>query len=107
VDFLGLNDLGKDDKLVWCGKNVATFDLAFLSESLDQIYTFEDLNSCFAHRMLDIGPMFSLSTDKRPSDLKTCLERSGYPLINVEHTALADCFNCLVCLDYYFHTTKE
>lgn len=95
------------NKVVLTGKNVASFDLAFLKANgiIDHSGAFingyryddegNDITPCqgmkIAHRCLDVGPLyFQRGLDAVP-DTKMCCELAGLPAVNSNHRAYGDC----------------
>lgn len=91
--FLSGNE-GDFKKFVLCGKNVSSFDMAFLK----MVPGWDFAAKWFGHRALDIGPMYTLPTDEVPPDLKECLKRAGlHP--QVDHRAISDATAVLDCIN--------
>ena len=70
--------------VVAAGKNFNSFD----SDFINQIPNIQDIIR-FHHRVVDPGPMYLKSTDEKPPNLKTCLERAGIG-DEVPHNAVDD-----------------
>ena len=78
-------------RAVVAGKNVAGFDLPFLSECIP---SWEQMVK-FNHRVIDPGMMyFNPVTDYVPPDLKECKKRAGLPEL-VTHEALDDAWDVI------------
>lgn len=88
-----------DHKLIWCGKNVASFDLQFLLQENDGTYGYH-LAPAFAHRTFDIGSYMATIADEMVPDLKECMTRANIQHPFVEHQALADCYDVARCIMY-------
>lgn len=88
-----LRDIFGKKKITLAGKNVASFDLPFLT-------AMGVPNEIFSHRYLDPGPMFfDPCEDDIPPNLKICLERAGY-VGDVSHDALDDARDVIRCIRY-------
>lgn len=103
ADFLDENDthmdVESDSRFTYCGKNFGSFDLQFLRHLENYA---EILEERFAHRILDVGSLFTLKTDDVMPNLNECLRRAGYQK-TVDHTALGDCRDVVRCLKAYFY----
>lgn len=79
---------GNYDRFVGAGKNFGSFDLQFLEQ--------KGFHSCFKHRSLDPGGLYTIKDDKLPADLRLCKERAiaegyqGFGKVEVSHSALED-----------------
>jgi oligoribonuclease (3'-5' exoribonuclease) len=74
-----------DKRITVAGKNVDSFDLAFMT-----IAGFPR-DKYFPHRVLDPASIYARVGDKRPPGLAKCIERSGVnPVVWVEHNGLSD-----------------
>lgn len=88
--FLDKNGVSKP---VFAGKNVASFDLAFLKELPDFSKWVK-----FHHRVLDPAMLYiNFATDSFPPDMKLCKERAGI-VGEVSHNALDDAWNVIELL---------
>jgi oligoribonuclease (3'-5' exoribonuclease) len=77
-------------RAVVAGKNVAGFDLPFLSECIPSWGAIK-----FHHRVIDPGMLyFNPLTDALPPDLKECKKRAGLPEL-VTHEALDDAWDVI------------
>ena len=93
-----LNHLGvplSGHRPVWAGKNVASFDLPFLSNISNWNQYFENSN-----RILDPTILFvDWQKDVRPPSLQDCLRRAGFPDNRVvTHDAVSDAWDVICCL---------
>jgi oligoribonuclease len=100
-NLLDLNESGYPNSctsLVIAGKNVAGFDIPFLSTlyGFNKEDNFNDFFK-FAHRTIDPAMLYLQSTDNKPPSLNECLSRAG---INktVDHTAVGDALDVIRCL---------
>lgn len=83
-------------KMVVAGKNVAGFDLPFLSQ-------LPGIKPPFFHRVIDPGMMyFDAIQDKVPPDLKECKKRAHLPEA-VSHEALDDAWDVIQLVRYKHH----
>lgn len=83
--FKFLADTEGVSKFVPTGKNVGSFDLAFLK----MLPGWEAAGKYLHHRCMDPGPIFTRPSDEVPPDLKECMVRAGIPA-QVDHRALSD-----------------
>lgn len=84
-----LSNHGLTEKIVFAGKNFASFDLQFLKK-IPNWYIF-DRN----HRTFDPTPLFfKLGEDKVPPSMGVCLKRAGFPH-DVVHTAVEDAISVI------------
>jgi hypothetical protein len=98
-NLLDLSEMGCPNSctsLVVAGKNVAGFDIPFLSTLYGFSDNFNDFFK-FAHRTIDPSMFYIKSTDSKPPSLDECLQRAG---INktVDHTAVGDALDVIRCL---------
>lgn len=75
------------------GKNVAGFDLPFLSELVGFDRDGLSQGIKWRHRTVDPAMLFMLPSDETPPNLDECLKRAGLDKKTV-HTALDDCKLC-------------
>jgi len=94
-----LQQHGVEGRLVAAGKNVASFDLAWLRHHC------RPWADRFHYRTLDPTIAYTLPTDTVPPDLGTCLSRAGLPA-RVTHNALSDA-EAVARLIRYTFSTKE
>ena len=79
---------GSYNRMVGAGKNFASFDLQFLEQ--------KGFHSCFKHRTLDPGGLYTRKGDPVPPQLLDCKKRAveegyqGFGKMEVAHAALED-----------------
>lgn len=84
--------------LVAGGKNVSSFDIAFLNK-----LTKLDEKVYFKHRVLDPGTcLIDFTKDDVPPDLALCKERVGISDTEVSHNALEDSWDVIQVLRKHF-----
>jgi oligoribonuclease (3'-5' exoribonuclease) len=87
--------LSNSNKIVAAGKNLASFDIPFLENTLPGFDPKKEGNLFkFHHRLIDIGNFYLEKTDRVPPDLQTCLQRAGLTGI-VTHRAVDDATDCI------------
>lgn len=93
AEFLSTQGFGNShkppQKVVFCGKNVGSFDLQFLKTAgiLEYLRT---VGISVAHRCIDVGTLWANLADAVPPELKECCKRAGLGEVVVPHTALGD-----------------
>lgn len=90
--------LNNTTKIVAAGKNLASFDIPFLENTVPGFDPDKGGNLFkFHHRIIDIGNYYLDKTDKVPPDLQTCLKRAGLEG-TVTHRAVDDAIDCIRAL---------
>lgn len=93
-EFLRTNEL--TEKVVFAGKNFASFDLQFLNR-IDTWYLLEN-----SYRVIDPTALFiDINKDEIPPSTKQCLARAGYDS-SVAHTAIEDAIGVVKLMRYGF-----
>lgn len=84
----GLPGYETTEKFTLTGKNVGSFDLAFMRMAPGWYEAHKVIKT--GHRCMDPGPIFaSMAFDIQPPDLKECRKRAGIEA-QTEHRAIAD-----------------
>lgn len=93
-------------KVVFCGKNVGSFDLQFLKAAgvLDYL---RGVGISTAHRTVDVGTLWANLADSIPPDLKECCRRAGLGDVVVPHTALGDCELTVRCVRAHYRALYQ
>lgn len=93
----------KEYKVNFAGKNVAAFDIPFISNLMKDYNNLYEFSKIIRHRALDPGSLFlNPFTDTQVPDLALCLRRAGFPS-DVKHEALPDALDVLRCLRAAYH----
>jgi len=91
------NQIPENDKLLFAGKNFANFDIKWFEKHGWNEVSLENKWS-MSHRTLDPAVLYIQKGDKKPPNLKTCIERCGMNVTlpnnnyNKLHNAMYDAF---------------
>lgn len=102
AEFKYFLDKNFEKRVVVAGKNVAGFDLPFLSKLPNWKNGIK-----LSHRVIDVGMLFfDPRLDTVPPDLKLCKQRAGLPE-HVSHEALDDAWDVIQLMRVKYNLTPK